>query len=226
MGSAKKMKCEKCAYSTAYKWCLQDHVKAIHDRTRDQKCDQCDYAATTATLLRVHRRHVHQGIRRKERAMVKCGKCAYTCRKPANVKRHVKLVHDKIPRFLRCYDKIPRYHRCYECDRCFPYKSTLEFHIKAIHKKIKDKICDQCDFKTSYPGELRKHKNAIHSVVRGDGFECLECGKMLTTKLNLHLHNKIVHQKVKDVSCLLCLEMFSNTGMLFNRKFINCLYCI
>ena len=140
----------------------------------------------------------------------KCDKCPYTAAQPGLVKKHARSVHEKI-----------RDHRCDECGTCFVAKSKLELHIKAIHKQIKDKFCDQCDYVTSYPDELRKHKNTIHSEDRGDGFECPKCGKVLTTKRYLRLHDLSVHQKVKDISCLLCLEMFSSTGMLFNRKFIH-----
>ena len=145
----------------------------------------------------------------------KCDKCPYMAAKPALVKKHARSVHDNI-----------RDHKCDECGKCFVAKSKLELHIKAIHEKIKDKFCDQCDYATSYPDELRKHKNTIHSEDRGDGFECPKCGKLYTTERNLRLHDLRVHQKVKDVSCLLCLEKFFVTGMMFNRKCINFLYII
>ena len=126
---------------------------------------------------------------------------------PALIKKHARSVHEKI-----------KDHKCDECGQCFVAKSKLELHIKAIHRKIKDQFCDQCDYATSYPDELRKHKNTMHSEDRGDGIECPECGKMLASKGSLRIHVRQVHQKVKNVSCLLCLEMFMSPGML-NRKF-------
>ena len=127
---------------------------------------------------------------------------------PCLVLKHARSVHDHI-----------RDYKCDECGKSFVAKMKLELHIKAIHDKIKDQFCDQCNYATSYPDELRKHKNTIHSKDRGDGFECPECGKMLTSKRYLQYHVRHVHQKVKDASCLLCPRTFAFTGMLFNRKF-------
>ena len=136
----------------------------------------------------------------------KCNECPYTAPIPALIKKHARSVHEKI-----------KDHKCDECGKSFVAKLKLQLHIKAIHDKIKDQFCDQCDYVTSYPDELRKHKILIHSEDRGDGLECPECGMMLASKGSLRQHERFVHQKVRDVSCLLCLEKFSTTGKPLNR---------
>ena len=152
MGGAKKIKCEKCSYSTPIKACLKAHVKAVHDGTRDQKCDQCDYAATTAKLLRRHRMHVHQGIKRKDRAVIECEKCLYTST-PGNVRRHVKFVHDQIK------DQI-----CEECGKGFSSKQELKSHTVKVHQTRRE--CDKCDFTTYNYILFREHKQMAHEKAK------------------------------------------------------------
>ena len=47
----KLLQCPHCEYRPPGKWHLQAHVKAIHDKIKDQKCPLCDFAASLPHTL-------------------------------------------------------------------------------------------------------------------------------------------------------------------------------
>ena len=73
--------------------------------------------------------------------------CGYETSNSGHLKRHIKMIHDKIKDF--------------KCDRC-EYETSdsgnLKRHIKMVHDKTKDLKCDKCEYKTSTSGDLKKHK--------------------------------------------------------------------
>ena len=143
----KKFKCELCFYSTPVKATLKAHIKAVHERTRDQKCDQCDFAATTAILLNRHKMYTHQGVKRKKPAMVKCEHCDFTSSKYTII-RHMKNLHDNI-----------KDHMCQKCGKGFSTKQEVQWHMEKIHQR---RECHQCDFVTYDLQKFSKHKNDVH----------------------------------------------------------------
>jgi hypothetical protein len=73
--------------------------------------------------------------------------CGYASEQKGNLKRHIKIVHDKIKDF--------------KCDKCVYETSesgNLKKHIKMVHDKIKDFKCDKCEYITSTNGHLNRHK--------------------------------------------------------------------
>ena len=58
----------------------------------------------------------------------------------------------------------------------------LALHVKAVHEKLKDKHCDQCDFKTSALGNLKTHVKVVHDKIKND-----HCGVSLQIKYQSEL---------------------------------------
>ena len=58
----------------------------------------------------------------------------------------------------------------------------LRYHVKAVHLKIKDYQCNNCDQAFSYKHILEEHVNSLHLKIKD--YNCDECeyAKRLTAK--------------------------------------------
>jgi hypothetical protein len=122
---------------------------------------------------------------------VKCDQCDVVCSAAGNLKRHIKMIHDKI--------------KDYACDQC-EYKcsiiGTLNRHIKMIHLRIQDHLCDQCEFKSSEASNLQTHVKAVHDKIRDHS--CDQCEFTCSEASNLRDHVDAVHLQIKDHPCDRC----------------------
>ena len=82
------------------------------------------------------------------------------------------------------------------------YPSHMKEHVKSIHDKIKDLVCDICGFKTSRKSHLKEHIKVIHHNIRDHA--CPQCNYTTTRNWLLKDHIKAVHDKIKDIVCDIC----------------------
>jgi hypothetical protein len=83
---------------------------------------------------------------------------------------------------------------CTECD----YVGTKRYvmlHIKSVHKKIKDIVCKECGFATTYRSSLNKHVRLNHGQVRDK--RCKFCNYTTSHNGVLRRHINEVHEKIK-----------------------------
>ena len=66
-------------------------------------------------------------------------------------------------------------------------------HRQSVHEGIKYP-CDQCEYKATAMGSLRRHYNAIHS---GHKYPCSECEHVSNTPANLKYHHNTVHMGLR-----------------------------
>jgi len=52
-------------------------------------------------------------------------------------------------------------------------KNNLHYHVKAVHKKIKDAACKFCEYKAYYPCQIKKHEKNCHSEAKD--LSCIYC---------------------------------------------------
>ena len=79
-------------------------------------------------------------------------------------------------------------------------KKGLKTHIEAIHKGIRYN-CDQCDYKATQPGGLKRHK-LLHDVHSFE-FGCDICDYQGKTQEYLNKHMKVKHG-ARKFGCMLC----------------------
>jgi hypothetical protein len=108
----------------------------------------------------------------------KCHICDYKCSTDANLKKHIKQVHDKIKDVV-----------CLQCDYKTSTNNNLQKHIKQVHDKVKDHECLTCDMKFSTNVDLRRHIKMVHDKIKN--YECLTCDMKFSTNGNLQKHIKI-----------------------------------
>ena len=56
--------------------------------------------------------------------------------------------------------------KCKKCQYETPVRQNLYRHVKAVHDKIKDHVCEICGFAASQKGHVREHMKNIHKINR------------------------------------------------------------
>ena len=175
----KKLKCDKCPYSSSNRSHLKYHIKGVHENIRDHVCQECGFAARQKADLKRHNDSVHtEGDKR-----FKCMRCPYSSAENSKLKYHIKAVHEKM-----------RDHACGKCEYAASEKRDLKKHIEAVHEKIRNHICGECGFATSWKTDLKRHKEAVHTT--GDKkFKCENCSYSTAERVRLRYHMEDKHEK-------------------------------
>ena len=84
--------------------------------------------------------------------------------------------------------KIKDY-QCSECDKCFSEKSSLEAH--DLFSKINKVQCFSCYKSFCHKDDLNKHTREIHMKIQN--YQCSQCEKSFSQKQNLAIHFKRIH---------------------------------
>jgi hypothetical protein len=127
--------------------------------------------------------------------------CTYKAKKPIDLTRHTKGVHDKI-----------KDQACSECELKFTLKSDLNDHIKAVHLKEKNFKCTLCDYVGIKQSIINVHYSLVHAKERT--VKCEQCDSTFSVKTSLKAHIKAVHDKIKDVKCEQCDYVTSHVSSL------------
>ena len=67
----------------------------------------------------------------------------------------------------------------------------MRIHIKHMHDKIKDHICEECGYAASEKGDLKKHIDAVHN--KGEKIKCGLCPYESSWKRHLVKHMRDKH---------------------------------
>jgi KRAB domain-containing zinc finger protein len=118
----------------------------------------------------------------------------------------------KLERHIKAvHDKIKDHH-CSECEMSFSQPEKLERHIKSVHDKIKDHHCPNCEYSCSNNGDLQQHIKRIHLKIKDH--HCPDCEASFSANGDLQQHIKQVHTKIRDHHCQDCKASFSTNGKL------------
>ena len=87
-----------------------------------------------------------------------------------------------------------------KCKVC-PYETTygkiLTRHVKAVHLKIRNHICDDCGYATSHKFHLKSHKERVHKMgkkkIEKKKFLCELCPYKTYWKHHLSKHVEAIH---------------------------------
>ena len=174
--------CEKCEYSAPRRVLVINHMKShgIY------QCKRCQFRTDNEETL-----DEHSGQEHKDRSDCKfCKLC----------NRYVKCDQYPLEKHMEeCKGRIP--FKCPECLKEFQYESSLKCHVVS-HYPDQPKLfsCSQCDYKSNYKANLKKHVRHIHEQ-RGDKtIKCPDCEKLFHTEDNMKRHQKL-HSEERPHKC-------------------------
>ena len=165
-------------------------------------CDKCNVTFSSRSILNRHNRDVHN----KKQHNFECDQCDYKCFYHFKLVGHMYNVH-KI--------KIKKSFKCDLCSKEYSDKSTLNRHIKVVHKQLKPIQCKQCNFRCHQNYILDKHVDLVHKKLKP--FKCSFCNHETGLKENMLAHINYVHKKLKRYPCSHCDKGFSTKHRLIKH---------
>ena len=110
----------------------------------------------------------------------KCTICDYKSTTKAELKSHIRSVHEKI--------KV----QCQLCEASFSRPSRLKLHVASVHEGKKPYQCSNCDFRSAVEAGLKRHVEQVHE--KKDRKLCILCNNTFSTNYNLNAHIASVHE--------------------------------
>jgi len=165
------VQCDICGKEVRKKY-LYYHMKNFHS-AGSFPCDMCEYVGSSRDYLRAH----------KSQHTIKTQQCPVCDKKVKYLYRHMKRNCSGIPK-----QPVP----CELCDKVLVDAQHLKKHVDIVHKKIKNTLCDLCDYKTYSLFNLRLHMSNVHDKKSLETI-CKECG---VKTMSIDNHMKTYHIEV------------------------------
>ena len=140
--------CSMCDYKT-----LSLSKFSLHLKTQ-YHCNHCGEIFHGMHGKRNYKRHVINHEKPAKPESYKCSECTKTFPLKANLKRHIKCVHNSLKKPKKTYN-------CTMCNKCFSYPSLINRHIKLVHESSTN--CLICDKNFSFPSQLKNHMAKKHT---------------------------------------------------------------
>ena len=193
--------CAECA-KTFYRKEQLDHHHKWHHEVEPQKCPMCPAVIKD---VEGHMKNCHTG------ELMTCSACPYTSRRKADIDGHYRKVHTDLNKETCsvCGETFKGLKRHLErtkcgtgkkaeatipcpegCPKMFTLQDTVDKHIRQVHRKIKNKICPFCEYKTYSGFNLKLHVTKMHEGKKMEKQQCLYCDK---TPFSLDYHMQTYH---------------------------------
>ncbi|XP_054152719.1 zinc finger protein 567-like [Oppia nitens] len=171
---------EGCQYKSPYITLVTVHKKT-HLGIRDFVCDWpgCEFRSVTKATLNTHQL-VHSD---KYDYRCQWPGCEFRTKQERGVKRHMKSVHEDIPRTLSCHWP--------GCDKMFRFNNDLKIHLK-LHN-VPHLPCPQCNKKFTTKKYLVSHMQTHTGWIR---VKCpvKGCNTQISNKTNVRHHLRVHHK--------------------------------
>jgi len=200
----KKFSCKTCG-----KLFLNIGRLEVHERVHREKLFQCQLCQKKFVAQKTLNNHLNIHI-----GLYNCQTCGYKAHNMRNLKVHEN-THSTVKNYC-----------CNDCKKEFTMLSSLRRHNRLVHQKSVLYRCNQCDFSTIQPSNLKydlfihyyllflsiysnilslyfRHHESTHSLLK---FICDRCGLSYKTKELLKKHSK-THMDLQ-FQCSLCDKLF------------------
>lgn len=173
----KNQKCTQCSFATNAPYDLKNHIKRIHQATKDFVCqtDGCGKGFKRRCDMENHRKSVHTQLK----VYVKCPTCDVIVLEKG-LQSHLINRHSEkasIKPFV-----------CQVCGKAERYEKNLKRHYEAVHEPVDRGIIYECN---KCPATFNRRRNmTAHSFehFQGTVYPCEECGNKYKSKKELTNH--------------------------------------
>ena len=138
------LNCDESKKKNAPYFDLKTHYYRCH--VEEQELRVCDNCGQTFRNLIALKHHVYFCKQSKECSICGDGK------KHKHLRDHIYYVHK--PREIKCPEE--------KCSKTFRKNDELQRHIRTVHRKEKNFVCDKCDTRMSKFANLSDHRLKIH----------------------------------------------------------------
>lgn len=94
----------------------------------------------------------------KKEYKFKCEKCDQLFNDKSAMKRHIKVIHDKV-----------RDKKCDICGKAFTLPHHLRGHVMTVHKNLKNYHCKLCQKSFGDPATLARHSHILEILMKRKG---------------------------------------------------------
>ena len=183
-------KCDKCEIEFEKPENFNDHLKQCLVELKNFECKLCESQWVSHLSLWQHIAVDHKLIRHI------CDTCGHVSTTLWGLKKHQKLVHEKIYKYV-----------CHLCAKPLNSNEKLNVHMINVHgigeRKFK---CDQCDKSFATSNLLKNHFESHHA--KKTLYQCEQCPKTFWMKSYLNTHVRRIHDKIRPHKCDICQQGF------------------
>ena len=147
---------------------MEEQRKAGEERF---ECAECSTSFSYKITLEKHNEIVHRKDLAPTTVHIKCTQCEAMCSTKKSLKLHSMQIHGT-------YKASNKGKEGGTCEACGKYvKKFLVDHMRQSHS-VPEKTCDQCDFRTTMTGNLKKHIKVNHEDADLNE-PCPHCGRVI-----------------------------------------------
>lgn len=167
--------CDQCGFIAAHQYSLARHIINKHTETDQIKCDQCPKVFKTRYSLKYHKLGNHNPSNIKP---FKCAECQMGFTRKTLLNQH-KRTHLKYTERIKCDFE--------GCEVRFVKHGDKTHHMRLVHLKVKQHICDFCGEAFGAMQTLRHHR-FIHTGEKP--YKCNICGQGFRQRTAMKTHRK------------------------------------